>query len=202
MQGKQEKVPKEIGTWLLERNKKYPNIDFTIDHWDSRPFMVEKSIALKYSQLFALKAPLKGVLIVTFPYLDQSWSIRIVGGLNSAGDIADRSKDKIVKPLTSALRAEISGLPPSVDVVSENVVGILRDNNINPLKNVEEMVPLPYDLHYTSDVSMSGKDFKELTSDPEKKKVVQIAIANKDWETLKSLKENKSHDVLGENLPK
>ncbi|MFH1559769.1 MAG: hypothetical protein ABIC19_04660 [Patescibacteria group bacterium] len=195
MQGKAEEVPKEVATWLLERNSRYPNIDFTVDCWDPHPSQIEEfeTTARKYSRLYSLNASLHGVLLVIFPYLRQSWNVKIVGGLDDKENIADRAKVENIKPLSVQLRAEIAGLPKleELEQISDEMIGLARKKGDEPLEKAIEMTPLPSDLRWTSEVSMSGEEFNELLSDPMTKKEAERAIWEKDWETLKRLKEQR-----------
>lgn len=205
MQGKPEGVPKEVAAWLIERNSRYPNIDFTVDCRDSHPSEVEEfeSAARKYSRIYYLTAPFSAgnvlnVLSIIFPYLKQIWIIKIVGGLDSEGKIADRTKTEVIKPLPVQLRAEIAGLPtiPGLPLPSEmerlnkeNVV-IIRRKDEPPLEKPTEMIPLPSDFRWTSEVTMSGEELSnlpKLLSNPQTRDEILRAYSEKDWETFKRL---------------
>jgi hypothetical protein len=191
MQEKPEQVPKEVATWLLERNSRYPNVDFTVECRDPHPSQVEEfvSMARKWSRVFSYSPPDYGIGAVSFLYLMQCWNVRIIGGLDEEGNIADRSKVEDIQPFSRELRAEIAGLPPDFERVGEGMIGIPRQDDDAPLEKPTEMISLPPDLRWTSDVSMSGEEFNKLLNDPQTKTEAERAIWEKDWEALKRLKE-------------
>jgi len=191
MQEKPEQVPKEVATWLLERNSRYPNVDFTVECRDPHPSQVEEfvSMARKWSRVFSYSPPYYGIGAVSFLYLMQCWNVRIIGGLDEEGNIADRSKVEDIQPFSRELRAEIAGLPPDFERVGEGMIGIPRQDDDAPLEKPTEMISLPPDLRWTSDVSMSGEEFNKLLNDPQTKTEAERAIWEKDWEALKRLKE-------------
>ncbi len=210
MQGKPEAIPKEVATWLFERNSRYPNIDFTVDCWDPHPSQVEEfeTVARKYSRLYSfwnkfVSTRVSGVNVVGFPYLNERWSVKIVGGINQKGEIADLIVDEVRKPLPAALRAEIAGLPitpelPSeVEKINENALGILRKEGDLPLERPTEMIPFPSDFKMTSEFSLSGEEIEKfaqhagLLLEPDIQKEAERALRAKDWETLKRLQNRK-----------
>ncbi len=201
MQGKPEAVPKEVTTWLLERNSRYPDIDFIIDCWDPHPSQVEEfeTAARKYSRLYSFNGPLGGVGQILFPYLSQSWSVKIVGGLDKKGEIADKSDPNYLEnfggPLPVALRADIVALPDfsTLEKVSDKVMAVPRKENEPVLNAPEELVSLPSDFKMTSEFSLSGEEIEKfaqyvsLLLEPDIQKEAERAIRAKDWETLKRL---------------
>ena len=191
MQDRPQEVPKEVGIWLLERNVRYPNVDFTIEYREPYPSEVEElvSMARKYSRIFSYDPPNGGIGMIGFLYLTQRWSVRIIGGLDGEGNIADRSKEGSIRAFSKELRAEIAGLPSDAKRAGEGVIGIPRQDDDVPLEKPAEMISLPSDLRWTSTVSMSGKELDNLLSNPDTDIEVKRAIWEKDWETLKRLKE-------------
>ena len=145
MQEKPEQVPKEVATWLLERNSRYPNVDFTVECRDPHPSQVEEfvSMARKWSRVFSYSPPDYGIGAVSFLYLMQCWNVRIIGGLDEEGNIADRSKVEDIQPFSRELRAEIAGLPPDFERVGEGMIGIPRQDDDAPLEKPTEMISLP-----------------------------------------------------------
>ena len=194
MQGKSEEVPQEVATWVLTREMLYPNINFIIDCQEPHRFQVEQFafMAKKYARFFWKSRPEGGTEVVIFSYVRESWQIRIVGGLDQDENIADLSKEKNIRPLPRDLRNKIAGLPLDTVRVNEKEEGVLREKNDIPLERPLEMVPLLPEGRYTSEVSMSGEELGELLSDPIIGKAAERAIWDKDWETLKRLKEQGS----------
>ncbi len=195
MQGKKEEFPVKVVAWLLERNSLYLNtIDFTVDVHEVSPEQAEeyKPIAQKYFQIFGLKNPGFGILHVSFLYGTESWSVKIVGGLDKEGNLADRSNQEVAMSLGAGRRAEIADFDAKAEKISENSFGLLRQP-ANPLKDKpKEMVSLPPDSRWTSEVSMTGAELGSLLSDPQTKEQAGHAIWQKDWQTLKCLKEERS----------
>ncbi len=188
MQGKPEAVPKEVATWLIERNSRYPNIDFIIDCWDPHHSQVEEfeTAARKYSRLYYLTSPFSAgnilnVLSVVFSYLKQSWTVRIVGAFNEKENkIAtpeertgseEGEREENIRSLPLVLRAEIAGLPTTpapelslptgMELISKNTAGVTRHEDETPLEKPTEMVPLPPDLRRTSEFSLSGEEIEK-----------------------------------------
>lgn len=207
MQGKLEAVPKEVATWLIERNSRYPNIDFIVDCWDPHPSQKAEfeSAALKYSRLYLFNGPLGGVGQVLFPYLSQSWNVKIVGGLDKKGEIADKSGHNYLEnfgsPLPVALRAEIVAFPDSsmLEKVSDKVMAVPRKENELALNAPEKLVLLPSDFRWTSEFSLSGEEIEKfaqhagLLLEPDIQKEAERALRAKDWETLKRLQSRKKN---------
>jgi len=178
MQGREDAVPKEVAAWLVERNSLYPNIDFSVDCWVPHPAQIEEAAkaARKYERLYHLKSANDGVLTVSFPFLQEWWQIRIIGGLDKDGNILDRSK---------------AGLTSEAEKLNEKLLVILRKDNNPVLEKPTEMVSIPPDFRWTSEVTMSGEQLNDLLSDPEVKEQASQAIWGKDWRTLKRLKDRK-----------
>jgi len=197
--------PKEVAEWLVERNSRYPKIDFEINCWEPHPLEKEKleSTARKYSRIYGFNAPLGGVGEVSFPYLSQSWVVRIIGGLDKKGEIADKNDpnylDNFGGPLPVSLRAEIVALLDlsTLEKIEDKAMGVLRKEN-EPVLNVpDEMVSLPPDFRMTSELSISGADFEPFVEfapllqdeDPNVRGEALRLYYKKDWESLRRLKE-------------
>jgi hypothetical protein len=205
MQGKNDLVPKEVAKWLVERNSRYHKIDFEVNCWEPYPSEKEKleSTARKYSRIYGFNAPLEGVGTVSFLYLSQSWIVKIIGGLDKKGEIADKNDpnylDNFGGPLPVPLRAEIVALPDlsTLKKIEDKTMGILRKKN-EPVLNVpDEMVSLPPDFRMTSELSISGADFEPFVEfapllqeeDPDIREEALRLYYKKDWESLRRLKE-------------
>ena len=162
-------------------------------------------MARKYSRLHSfwskfVSTRVSGVNVVVFPYLSEQWFVKIVGGINQKGEIADLSVDEVRSPLPAALRAEIAELPvvpelPSeIEKINENILGIIREKDNLPLERPNEMIPFSPDGKWTSDFSLSGDEIEKfaesakLLLDPAIQKEAESAIRAKDWEKLKQLK--------------
>lgn len=207
MQGKAEEIPKEVATWVFDRESKYPNIEFVIDYWNPHASQINefKSMVRKYSRLYSfwskfVSTRVSGVNVVVFPYLSEQWCVKIVGGINQKGEIADLSVDEIRHSLPAALRAEIAELPivpelPSeIEKINENLLGFIRGKGNLPLERPSEMIPFSPDWRWTSEFSLSGDELEKfaesakLLLDPAIQKEAESAIRAKDWEKLKQLK--------------
>lgn len=192
MKGRPEEVPSEIAPWLFERNTRYPAIDFTLECSEAHPEQAEEfaGIARQYSQLFGFSR-FGGVSSVTFPYLNEMWHVRIVGGLDPDKNIVNSSFKGEIMPLGDILRNEIAGYSPDKGAVrlSEEGVGIPRAQNEPVSVKPTSMVPFPSDLRWTSEVSMSGKEFGELLTNPKTQSEAEKAIWAKDWKAMERLKE-------------
>ncbi len=205
MQGKSNLVPKEVAEWLVERNSRYPKIDFEINCLEPHPSEKEKleSTARKYSKIYGFNAPLRGVGAVSFPYLSQYWVVRVIGGLDKKGEIADKNDpnylDNFGGPLPVSLRAEIVALPDlsTLEKIEDKAMGVLRKENEPVLKEPKEFIPLIPDGRYTSELSISGADFEPFVEfvpllESEDTNIREEALRlyyKKDWEALKRLKD-------------
>jgi len=195
MQGKQEAAPEEVATWLLERNSRYPNIDFTVECSELNPSEKTKwrDEAVKYSRIFVKDEFMHwGISEVIFPYLSQIWEVRITGLIDDQGEILNPESPEYMggHKLPPKLRLEIAGVPePELVKMYDHKLGLPRKKHEPVLEEPKVMIPLPHGLRWTSEVSMSGEEFNKLLSDPRTKEEAERAIWNKDWETLKRLKE-------------
>ena len=219
MQGKTEEIPKEVATWLFDRDSRYPNIEFIVDCWDPHSSQVEEfeATARKYSRLYHLKSPFSAgnilnVSTVTFPYLKQTWNVRIVGAFNEkenrvatqeerAGS-EDGSREEYIRSLPLKLRAEIAGLsttptpslPAEMERINRETAAVIRHKDETPLEKPTEMIPFSPDWRRTSEFSISGDEtekfveYAKLLLDPAIQKEAESAIRAKDWEKLKQLK--------------
>jgi len=196
MQEKPEVVPDEVAVWLLERNDRYPNIEFNINCSEpTSPEQVEEyKLGVRYSRLYHMRGPAGHVMSVTFPYANQSWNIRIVGGLTKDGKIANLGKDEDTTGLTAQLRQEIAGLPDNTEKVHRSEDGwvtlgtpVAADEPSR--KEPVEFIPLPADGRWTSELTMSGAEILDLVEGPvtERKEALVQAISEKDWETARRL---------------
>jgi len=208
MQERPDAVPKEVAVWLAERNLRYPKINFTVDCHEPHSSQKEEfaSMARQYSRLYIfwkgfVSTRVSDVNIVVFPYLSEQWTIKIVGGINEKKEIADLTIDEVRRSLPASVRAEIAGLPvvadlpPDMEKVNENCVGILRQKEDMPLDKPTEMIPLSADGRYASELSLSGEELNHLTEfaplleNPATREEATNLFYKKDWETLKRLKE-------------
>ncbi|MBI5135467.1 hypothetical protein HZA86_04530 [Candidatus Uhrbacteria bacterium] len=211
MQGKKEEVPSDVAAWLVDRMKKYPTVDFTIDRDEMTrlsPQHREQTAELmkKFSRFFYPEHKTRGengVLIVVFPYQNEIWSVRITGGLDGEGNIIGRSdpeiNTKLKRPLPAQLRNDIAGLTEEKNIEQVQVGGNegfrakVRREDEPLLSEPREFFPLPAELKWLSEMTMSGEQFNNLMSSPEKKERVVKALYEKDWGALRKLR--------GEELP-
>ena len=57
MQGKSEEIPKEVATWVFDRESKYPNIEFVIDCQNPHSSQDRKSTRLNSSHIPLSRMP-------------------------------------------------------------------------------------------------------------------------------------------------
>jgi hypothetical protein len=211
MQGKKEEIPTEVAEWLIRRMEKYPNVDFKIDQDEmigldpkQREQMLEQM--KKFSRIFHPEHKTsgeKGVLAVVFPYKNEIWRVKITGGLDDNGNIIGRSdpefNEKIKRGLPAELRNEIAGLIEEKNVEKiqlgekEGPMAKVREEDEPLLSEPAEFIPFPSDMRWTSEVSMSGEQFNDLMEDPETKEQTKKALYEKDWDTLRELRNSKMH---------
>lgn len=216
MQGRPDMVPDEVAVWLLERNNRYPNVEFVVDCDEPSAQQVEEyKKASRYSRLFS--GPVGSVRYVSFPYQNQSWRVKIAGGLTNNGKIADLTKlskeetwDTMM--FSKKLRCEIAGLPENAETIFEGKSGWTKGI---PLGDTEpsrtkplEFIPLSADGRYTSELTIapvpasghsgsqwksghtiSHEEFLDVVEGPEtgRKKAIMEALSMKDWETARNL---------------
>lgn len=136
-------VPEEVAVWLLERNKRYPQIEFRIQHMDV-PGDENLARAEKYSKVWHLVNPLAGIDQVSFLYLNEVWFVRIAGASDGKGNVVEMGG--VGEALGPELRAEISGLPLAemLEDAGGNGAGLPR-TSIEPVKaretNLVELKP-------------------------------------------------------------
>lgn len=196
IQGRPDGVPKEVAIWLLERNSLYPNIDFIVGCWEpslSDTIQWEEE-ARKYSRIFVKdQSMFWGISLVIFPYLSQFWTVRIVGLINEQGEILSPENPAYEegRQLSMKLRFEIAAVPEpqEVEMYGDHKLGLPRKENEPVLEAPGVMMLLPPDFRWTSEVSMSGEELGKLLNDPQTGSQTARAIWEKDWETLKHLKE-------------
>ncbi|MFH1712432.1 MAG: hypothetical protein ABH846_04325 [Patescibacteria group bacterium] len=199
MQGQKQEVPKVIADWLFERVKQYPNIDFEINKREN--IAVEQGereaveqMVRKFSRVYSMFGNTNGILHVIFPYLNENWTIKIIGGLDDEGKMVNRADpeyvQKVKQPLPAELRNEIAGVQniSELESLPNGTVAQLRAENELVLDKPKEFIPFIPELFYTSEVTMSGAQFKELLSNAEIKDQVISSIKDKDWEALNKLK--------------
>lgn len=199
MQDKPHQVPEEVAVWLLEQNVRYPNIDFKIDYSEFAGAETEE-VRKKYSRTWN-GAPTglsgHGVGTVGFLYLRETWFIKIIGGLDAEGNIADMSiardsddPKRSIAGLSAELRAEISTMPPLEDLeeISEKLYGLPRKQG----ESVQErgtLIEVPADMSWKSDFMISGAELADLFHGQPSERKTQIveALSRKDYETAKRL---------------
>lgn len=76
-------VPKEVAEWLLERNAKYPDVTFLVDRFATHPTKRAEydPLVQKYKRSYAHLGTKRGASEVSFLYLAERWSVRIIGSL-------------------------------------------------------------------------------------------------------------------------
>jgi hypothetical protein len=211
MQDRNEEIPKDVAEWLINKIEKYPNVDFMINHDE----MIGLDNALRgqlaelmkgFSRIFIPERKThgkNGVRTVVFPYTNEIWRITITGGLDADGNIIGRSDPeisaKIKRNLPPELRNEIAGLDEihTIDEIQLDGRGALfakaREEGEPLMNKPEELIPFPYDIKWTSEVNMTGEQFTNLMQDPETREQTRKAIEEKDWDSLRELRNRKMH---------
>ena len=152
MENKSRSVPKELATWIIERNALYPKIEFRIDSWeqpleDTSGF---ETVARKYSRIYH-GGNLKGFRQVSFLYLSQTWNVRTIGGVSrkdgSILDLDNSDTDNIIS-LPTTLANEVIGLPDQslLERLGDETVGLVRKEDEPVQNDPEEFVTLDSDL--------------------------------------------------------
>ena len=142
MQNREPKIPKEIAEWIRERMAKYPpDVDFQIDYTTTEQHPLEQreqyqELVKKYSRLYFMRGT--GVMSVNFLYLNESWYVKIMLGVDKDGKILAENdplyNGKFDHQRTNQLRNEIAGLPAEdkTEKIQESTLGEKRDEN-NPV---------------------------------------------------------------------
>jgi hypothetical protein len=203
MQDREPKIPKEVADWIKERMAKYPpEVDFQVDYSSIENFPPEQrepyeALVKKYSRSYNMRG--NGVMAVTFPYLNESWYVKIMCGADKEGNILNPNdplwNEKYDAQRTNELRNEIAGLPSEdrIEKVQEANLGEKRreDNPaLNLPKEYEEFKP---GMELTSEVAMSGELLSEMVNDPAIQEELNQAFAEKDWNKIRELKNRKIH---------
>ena len=203
MQNREPRVPKEVAEWIKERMEKYPpDVDFELNYAGLEAYTPEQrqqyqELVKKYSRFYKMRGI--GVMAVTFPYLNESWSVKIIMGADKEGQFLDPNDsywgDKYDVKRTDELRREIAGLPAEdqMESVMESNMGEKRREGNPALEMPREYVEFLPEMEKTSEVQMTGEQFAELANDPKTSEEFGRAIMEKDWETLKKLKSRKIH---------
>jgi hypothetical protein len=178
LQDRPNELPLEVALWLLERNEKYPDVQFKVDFFDIGGMPdgypeKHEALRLQFSQLIHMRAN-NDPLTVVFMYPGQNWSMRIIGNL------------------TPEERREIAQIP-------EDVVEIPRDEPGNPTMGVPfrsderpvediEFVPVEPDMHMTG-FAVSAAEFQDIVlgERTERKEAIMQAMSEKNWEKAKGL---------------
>jgi hypothetical protein len=203
LQHRDPKIPKEVADWLRERAAKYSKeVDFAVNYSgleSHTPEQVEqyRELVKKYSRFFNMRGP--AVMSVTFPYLNESWNVKIIFGADKDGNVIPQGDPNMMEKWdhkkTNELRNEIAGLPSEdqIEKVQNENLGEKRREGEPAIDVPREYVEFQPEFKMTSEVSMSGEQYAELANDPATKDELSRAIYEKDWETVKRLKNRKIH---------
>ena len=146
------KIPKEVADWVQSRNQLFPEIDFRIDGPHPVNNQNEKELIRKYSRFYSMFGGGNGVLNVTFPYLEETWSVRIIGSeTDQAGNLT---------PLSAQKRNEIAEFDIARVEKLGKIYGLSRQENSVKNKPTEYTIIEP-DGRMTSEFSIKGKDFQK-----------------------------------------
>lgn len=196
-----KRIPKIVYDWVTERERFYPNVDFRIN---CSPFgnqvRSEKDLELskKYSMFFILDS-FFSVKSISFPFLDASWSVRIIGLMDRDGKTVHPTDPRYgtseTVPLGS-MRNVIAGITERKDIervediTDLKVLGKLREIGealVNYSEKLEELKP---NYVMTSQFSTTGAELSEMINNQKIGEQVVDALNEKDYDRLKDLKEN------------
>lgn len=175
MQDRANELPAEVAIWLLERNDRYPGVDFRVEYWDVHDDDVEEHT--KKWQRFSRLLRLRGrnePLMICFMYPRQKWGVRIIA------------------LLTPEKRREIAQMPEYAEEISRDdygvTLGIPLKSNEAPNDRVE-FVPVEPHMYMTSSLSMSGAELLDLVSGSrdKHKDAILKAMSEKSWDEAKKL---------------
>lgn len=178
LQDRPNELPLEVAVWLLERNEKYPDVQFKVDFFDIRGLPdnypgKHEALRLQFAQLIHMRAN-NDPLTVTFMYPGQNWGIRIIGNL------------------TPEERRKIADMPDDVMEVHRDergnpTMGVPFKSNENPPEGIE-LVSVEPDMHMTGFV-VSAAEFQDIVlgERTERKEAIMQAMTEKNWEKAKEL---------------
>jgi len=172
MQDVPNELPAEVALWLLERDNRYPDVEFKVDFWDVEDieFDQQENLRQRFSRLIHLRGS-GAPLTVSFKFQKQNWSIRIIGDL------------------TASQRVEIAQMPTTggYEDLTETTIGIPLKPDEVPGEGTEFV---PVEPHYfTKGLVISGAEILDVTSGnpTERKSAIVKAMSEKDWDKAKEL---------------
>jgi hypothetical protein len=193
LQDRAHAVPEEVAVWLLERNALYPAIEFKIERFDSE----SQEYARRYSRIYAVKP--SGIDQVTFPYLAETWVVRIIGASDGNGNIVDLDtwvKGQPRDALGKELRAEISGVPLAEELegIGDSAYGLPRGSDAPVEDRPSNLVKVSADIFWKSDFQISGAELADLFQgqSTDRKTEILRALSEKDYDKAKKLLEQRS----------
>lgn len=192
-----DQIPNEVAEWLTPRNAKYPGVNFLLDRSPLRDVdreMEERGMRKfreNYSKMFSpfgtwMDPERFAAGGVSFLYGQESWSVRIIGGVTQSGEIKhlqtiEQSEMGSFMSLPQDLRNEIAGFDlerlERLDHLEKKLgIGIgsgvryaERRTELTPFaEHPETFIKVEWDSRREG-IRMSGKEFRDILNDPEKK---------------------------------
>lgn len=118
-----QEIPTEVARYVMERDGAFPDAHFEISHHPvrevDRPAEERgyRAMREKYSRTFYAARPGPfSVGGVNFLYGQETWTVRIIAGLDEEGNIRTAQtvgRDEGLRPLPHKLRNEIAGFDPA-----------------------------------------------------------------------------------------
>ena len=172
LQDAPNELPAEVAIWLLERDERYPEVEFKVEYDNIPENEIEhhEKLRKRFSHLIELRS--SGVPVsVRFILPEQSWWVRFIGDL------------------TALERVEIAEMPKegSYEVLSPKLVGIPLKSDEVPSDEIEF---IPVEPHfYTTGLVMTGVELLDIThgQPTERKTAIVKAMSEKDWDKAKQL---------------
>lgn len=197
-----DEIPKEVAEWLVERNAKYPGVNFIVDRHEvrevDRPIEERgmRNVREQYAKWFGpfgtfADAEHFSVLTVGFLYGQETWIVRITGVVNEKGEIKNTQtveEGEKTTPLPPKLRNEIAGFDPKANEWlgdswerlypegGRKAMYAERRSEATPFRErPEAFTKVEWDFRKTG-LTMTGKEFMDAVNDPERREVLERQI--------------------------
>lgn len=197
-----DEIPTEIAAWIVERDHLFPDVNFIVEKYEIRDVdkpaeenghraIREKFVKVFYPRFKITDLKKFGVLQVSYLFGQETWTVRIVGGITKEGKVRHslniKEGEEIIG-LTPEMRDQIAGFRPEDYELQEHVsiqgdqkehhffYGERRTEKTPLIEYPLEKVSVEWDFRKTAVLSMSGKEFKEACKDPEKLTAMQELV--------------------------
>ena len=76
-----DELPKVVVDWLAVRNKQNPDVDFRVNQYVYQPANKSEyqDSVRKYGMLYSTSGRTRGIVVVSFCFLEESWTVRLIG---------------------------------------------------------------------------------------------------------------------------